>query len=48
MGCGKTTLGLINWESVRTGLMDVWGLGGRSLPCTLWHLLLRPGYLIGD
>ena len=48
MGCGKTTLGLINWESVRTGLMDVWGLGGRSLPRTLWHLLLRPGYLIGD
>ena len=28
--------------------MDVWGLGGRSLPRTLWHLLLRPGYLIGD
>lgn len=48
MGCSKTTLGLINWESVRTGLMDVWGLGGRSLPRTLWHLLLRPGYLIGD
>lgn len=47
--CGqRSTLGLINWESVRTGLMDVWGLGGRSLPRTLWHLLLRPGYLIGD
>ena len=47
--CGqRATLGPINWESVRTGLMDVWGLGGRSLPRTLWHLLLRPGYLIGD
>ena len=47
--CGqRAALGPINWESVRTGLMDVWGLGGRSLPRTLWHLLLRPGYLIGD
>ena len=47
--CGqRANLGPINWESVRTGVMDVWGLGGRSLPRTLWHLLLRPGYLIGD
>lgn len=47
--CGqRATLGPINWESVRTGLMDVWGMGSRSLPRTLWHLLLRPGYLIGD
>lgn len=47
--CGqRASLGPINWESVRTGIMDVWGMGSRSLPRTLWHLLLRPGYLIGD
>ena len=28
--------------------MDLWGMGTRSLPYTLWQLLLRPGYLIGD
>ncbi len=47
--CGqRATLGRINWNSVRVGIMDLWGMGGRSLPRTLWHLLLRPGYLIGD
>ncbi len=47
--CGqRSTAGAITWRSVREGIMDVWGLGGRSLPRTLWHLLLRPGYLIGD
>ena len=28
--------------------MDVWGMGSRSLPYTLWQLMLRPGYLIGE
>lgn len=28
--------------------MEVWGLGNRSLPLTLWHLIYRPGYMIGD
>ena len=28
--------------------MDLWGMGSRSLPYTLWQLLLRPGYLIAD
>ncbi len=47
--CGqRASLGRINWQSVREGIMDVWGVGGRSLPRTLWHLLLRPGYFIGD
>lgn len=47
--CGqRARLGRITWQSVREGVMDVWGLGGRSLPRTLWHLFLRPGYLIGD
>ena len=26
----------------------LWGMDSRSLPYTLWQLLLRPGYLIGD
>lgn len=38
----------ITWASIRTGVMDLWGMGTRSLPYTLWQLLLRPGYLIGD
>ena len=28
--------------------LEVWGLGNRSLPRTLWHLVYRPGYMIGD
>ena len=38
----------ITWASIRTGVMELWGMGNRSLPYTLWQLLLRPGYLIGD
>ena len=38
----------ITWASIRDGVMDLWGMGTRSLPYTLWQLLLRPGYLIGD
>lgn len=47
--CGqKARAGRITWTTVRNGLMDVIGLGGRSLPYTLWQLLWRPGYLISD
>ena len=28
--------------------MDVWGLGSRSMPLSIWQLLYRPGYFIGD
>ena len=28
--------------------LEVWGMGNRSLPRTLWHLVYRPGYMIGD
>lgn len=38
----------LTWRSVRNGFMDLWGVGTRSLPYTLWQLLLRPGYLIAD
>lgn len=47
--CGqKATMGTISWHSVWQGIADVWGLGGRSLPRSLWYLLCRPGYLMSD
>lgn len=36
------------WSSVRDGLLDVWGMGSRSMPYSLWQLMWRPGYFIGD
>ncbi len=44
----KAGLGRITWRSVRNGIMDVWGLGSRSMPLSIWQLLYRPGYFIGD
>ena len=41
-------MGRIGWKSVRQGIMDIWGLGTRSLLYSMWQLLLRPGYLISD
>ncbi len=35
-------------KSVLSSTMDVWGMGTRSLPRTVWHLLTRPGQMIGD
>ena len=47
--CGqKAVHGPITWQSVWQGILDVWGVGTRSLPYTLWQLLWRPGYLIRD
>lgn len=47
--CGqKANVGRINWETVRQGIMLLWGMESRSLGYTLLQLLLRPGYLIGD
>ena len=28
--------------------MDIWGLGSRSIPLSIWQLLYRPGYFISD
>ena len=37
--CGqKAVYGPITWQSVWQGIMDVWGVGTRSLPYTLWQL----------
>ena len=47
--CGqKATTQRITWESVRQGIMMLWGFDARSFPLTLVQLLLRPGYLISD
>ena len=47
--CGqKAVYGPITWHSVWQGIMDVWGVGTRSLPYSLWQLIWRPGYLIRD
>ena len=47
--CGqKARAGRITWATVRNGLMDLFGLGGRSLPYSVWQLLWRPGYIISD
>ena len=44
----KAGEGDIGWKSVRQSLLDIWGLGSRSLPHTILQLLLRPGHLISD
>ena len=44
----KAGEGPIGWDTVRQSMMDIWGLGTRSLINTIGQLLLRPGYLIGD
>ena len=44
----KAGVGRISWKSVRQGIMDIWGLGSRSLLYSLWQLLWRPGHIIGD
>ena len=47
--CGqKAVYGPITWHSVWQGILDVWGVGTRSLPYSLWQLMWRPGYLIRD
>lgn len=47
--CGqKAVYGPITWHSVWQGVMDVWGVGTRSLPYSLWQLIWRPGYLMRD
>lgn len=44
----KAGLGRITWRSVRNDVMDVWGLGSRSMTLSFWQLLYRPGYFISD
>ena len=44
----KAGLGRITWRSIHIDLMDIWGLGSRSIPLSIWQLLYRPGYFISD
>lgn len=44
----KAGMGRIGWRSVHQGVMDIWGLGTRSLLYSLWQLLLRPGHIIAE
>ena len=44
----KAGMGRIGWRSVHQGIMDILGLGTRSLLYSVWQLLLRPGHIIGD
>lgn len=47
--CGqKASAGRITWDTVRNGMLDIFGLGSRSLPSSLWQLMWRPGYFISD
>lgn len=47
--CGQNKrIDSLSWESVRVETMNVWGLGNRSMPYSLWQILLRPGYFISD
>ncbi len=43
-----TGLGRVDWSSVGRGVMDIWGVGNRSMLFSLWQLLWRPGYFISD
>ena len=38
----------ITFRSMILRTLDVWGFGNRSMPRSLLHLLLRPGYMITD
>lgn len=44
----KSGIGRISWKSVRQGVMDIWGLGSRSMLYSILQLLLRPGYMIRE
>lgn len=38
----------LSWQSVREGVMNMWGAGNRSMPYSLLQLLGRPGHFIHD
>ena len=47
--CGQSaTVARFTLRHALSKTLEVWGLGNRSLPRTLWHLIYRPGYMIGD
>ena len=47
--CGqKARAGRITWNTVKNGLMDLFGLGRRSLPYSVWQLVWLLGFFISD
>lgn len=47
--CGQSgDDGRITWGSVGRSIVSIWDLQSRSLPSSIWHLIWRPGYFIGD
>lgn len=44
----KAGVGDISWNSVRKGVMEIWGLSNRSLIYSLWQLIVRPGHFISE
>lgn len=47
--CGQgANEGRVDWLSLRRIVMMVWGLDSRSMLYSLWQLIWRPGYLIGE
>ena len=47
--CGQSAaVARFTFRHALSKTLEVWGLGNRSLPRTLWHLIYRPGYMIGD
>lgn len=47
--CGQSaSVRRFTLKSVLINTLEVWGMGNRSLPRTILHLFLRPGYMIGD
>ena len=47
--CGqKAGTGPIGWNTVKQGILILWGMDTRSLSFSLIQLLLRPGYMIRD
>lgn len=47
--CGQSaSVARSTWQNIMRNTMEVWGMGSRSLPRNIVHLLLRPGHLIAD
>ena len=47
--CGQAaSMGRITWASVRKNNTMLWGMESNSMPYSLWQLIWRPGYFIGE
>lgn len=47
--CGQASgVGRITWASVRNNITMLWGMESNSMLNSLWQLLCRPGYFIGE